>query len=809
MARTALLCLVVALVALSFTPGVAAFGAGNIPSYSYLEEKAFRHGDIEDVIANLFKAAGGGFLSRGTKFTPLDVKRVYFGNWLRDYSQAVDVGALKKTNLQTILNVVMVLGFLGLGYATGEFEVTKERLGCYLPTEHIDNPKGYADGEDARQYDDRLRGPVDPQELEIDPRTGMKNYIANENGHWDTSKALVRRRLEECIHYGRLYRSNNNKADSYQAFQILGRALHTLEDFTAHSNFCELALINFGYHNVFPHVGRNVQVRAPNGKSVFPLVTGTFGGADFIHSVMGEATDHLSQQSVSDLTKQMTNARSISEGQSSSADTLRQLFFSIPGGEGSEMTRDLDGIQNMRAGQPGGLDPANMSPQELHDTLWKILSFRDSVMKRIENTIDRIPGLSGLVEKISNSVSVFIITTLEPFVKPLVGTATSALGQTSQAVIDSHDQYEVWNDYNASDPTHSFLSKDHFGLILNHPAGEIAQTVVEYTVNLVVKAWDDNSMHTSQVTEPVLEALFHPDFYDGRSQIQRMMLDKMKAWIDGQGSHKNEILNRLTADNVKQGKNKRIGDNSQSTGHVHNQMLPEGGLQQVVASHNIHVPGAQLLNAGQDLMSGKKPWEQGFGSGGPNAWRGIDPNAPDSGPQGGYGGGGGGGPPGGYDQSSNYGQNQPQGHASSFYGGQDNNNNNSYQSQPPPGHSSSFYGGDNQNQGYGGHSSSPGFNQPSYYNAPPPPQDNYGGGNDGYPGQHHGHHGGHGGGPGGFGGPPPPPPGQGYGGYGGGGPGDGYGQPPPPQPPYGQQGYGGNQWGQGQQQPPYGGGGGW
>jgi hypothetical protein len=65
------------------------------------------------------------------------------------------------------------------GYATAEFEVTPERLGCYLPTEHIDNPKGYAEGQDARRLDSRLRGPVDPQELQIDPRTGMKNYIAN------------------------------------------------------------------------------------------------------------------------------------------------------------------------------------------------------------------------------------------------------------------------------------------------------------------------------------------------------------------------------------------------------------------------------------------------------------------------------------------------------------------------------------------------------------------------------------------------------------------------------------------------------
>ena len=54
----------------------------------------------------------------------------------------------------------------------------------HLQTEHIDNPKGYADGEDARKYHPQLRGPVDPRELEIDMRSGMKNYIAN--GMMDT-----------------------------------------------------------------------------------------------------------------------------------------------------------------------------------------------------------------------------------------------------------------------------------------------------------------------------------------------------------------------------------------------------------------------------------------------------------------------------------------------------------------------------------------------------------------------------------------------------------------------------------------------
>lgn len=85
------------------------------------------------------------------------VKRVYFGNWLRDYSQAMDVGTLKGIQADTIRILVWVLSFLSFGYATGEFEVTSDRLGVYRPEEHIDNPKDYADNQDARQFDPRLR----------------------------------------------------------------------------------------------------------------------------------------------------------------------------------------------------------------------------------------------------------------------------------------------------------------------------------------------------------------------------------------------------------------------------------------------------------------------------------------------------------------------------------------------------------------------------------------------------------------------------------------------------------------------------
>jgi len=68
---------------------------------------------------------------------------------------------------------------------------------------------------------------------------------------------------------------------------------------------------------------------------------------------------------------------------------------------------------------------------------------------------------------------------------------------------------QVFNDPNASDPTHSVLSKvcstlrlarttltptqDHFGIILNEPAGKVAKVVVEHSVNLIVEVCHTNT----------------------------------------------------------------------------------------------------------------------------------------------------------------------------------------------------------------------------------------------------------------------------------------------------------------------------
>ena len=58
--------------------------------------------DIEDMLSSI------AFL-HGKKWTSMLIKRTYFGNWLRDYSQAVDVGSLKGVNAPTIRILVRLL----------------------------------------------------------------------------------------------------------------------------------------------------------------------------------------------------------------------------------------------------------------------------------------------------------------------------------------------------------------------------------------------------------------------------------------------------------------------------------------------------------------------------------------------------------------------------------------------------------------------------------------------------------------------------------------------------------------------------
>jgi hypothetical protein len=507
---------------------------------------------------------------------------------------------------------------MSFGYATGEFEVTSERLGVYRPEEHIDNPKDYADNVDARKFDPRLRGPVTEAELAVDPHTGMKNYIANERGGWATSAGYVKFSFLRAIHFGRMYthgpsNQRGREEDLAEALRCLGQGLHCLEDFGAHTNYTELVLRELGYHDVFPHVGVQAGITL-NGKHVYPLVTGTFGGVDFFHSVLGEATDHITSSEIDEVNTALVDAVSCNNngkrgpgGESAACSGLIDVLSKVPGtgnliqeAQSLQAASDAQAASNARSGgyddygsraggqggyqqpptfdaPPGSVggppgpnipgtetDPATIIPK-----IYPILVFRDNVVRSISAIISKIPGLEKLIETITERVTLFVLSLLAPFILPIIKTASAQLKSGSSAVIDSaaKHQYEVWTIPTSTDPTHSMLSKDHFSNVLNEPAGLVAVAILQYVAPRVIYAWDHPDVPVEQVMDDCMKVFHHPGLRDNRCEVHVNMFEVVKKWAHGyRGKDLNHILN---SDSVRAGKN-HSGEHDHSHGaHAH------------------------------------------------------------------------------------------------------------------------------------------------------------------------------------------------------------------------------------------------
>ncbi|PPJ51760.1 hypothetical protein CBER1_08213 [Cercospora berteroae] len=612
--QTTYVLLCVAAILFLATPA-AAFGAGNISSLSKIEGHNWRHGDIEDLLTTV------AFI-KGHKWTSMMVKRTYFGNWLRDYSQAVDVGTLKGVPADTIRVLVWILAFMSFGYATEEFEVTAERLGVYRPEEHIDNPKDYADNADARTFDPRLRGPVQPIELEVDPRTGMKNYMANEHIGIATSVGYIKWAFARSIHFGRMYTSGPSRGDEKdlcEALRCLGTGLHCMEDFGAHTNYTELALIEMGFHNVFPHVGTQTQINL-NGKHVYPLVTGTFGGVDFLHSVLGEATDHVTQVEVDDTEVAQLNSalsqaeskRSVGNGDpAQEASFLTDVLAKIPG-TGSliqeavslQAASDAQAAENSRSVDGGGYDsysssraagdapttqgggfaaPPKVDAAAAMAKIYPILCFRDKVVRQISAIVSKIPGLEKMIETVTEKVTLFVMGLLAPFIKPIIASASNALKQGSGTVIDSsaNQQYLVWSDPRSTDPTHSMLSKDHFSNILNQPAGQIAAEILQYVAPRVIYGWEHPEVPEHEILDDVARVFHHPAARNEQLEIHRKMFETVNKWVQKRGDRGQGLNNILSSESVKAGHNHKVA-NLQSSFQ---------GVQQLAHSHGMNIPG--------------------------------------------------------------------------------------------------------------------------------------------------------------------------------------------------------------------------
>lgn len=276
-------------------------------------------------------------LTDASLFNPKEVLQIYYGNWLRDYSQVL-VGATvrvteeAKNKLENKDPKYHILQFLkqnadkvshegwvklmeilaakefvfeaeekNIGFTrkakdyvdkfrTKYGKLTKDILGVYRPEEHIDNPKKL---QDESEYPigfnyEYPKGVANKRtlyhgeltaSLRIDNDLKTKKYIHFDFENRPSAATYLKEQIELSVSYGQ------NK----DGFRYLGAALHVLEDYFAHTNYIELALIKAGNKKVYPWV------EGMKGKdyTTIPIVTGVFLTDDTLASVLPKVANSM------------------------------------------------------------------------------------------------------------------------------------------------------------------------------------------------------------------------------------------------------------------------------------------------------------------------------------------------------------------------------------------------------------------------------------------------------------------------------------------------------------------------------------
>lgn len=382
------------------------------------------HRTIEEVLASV-------------AFSTNEIEAIYFGNWLRDYSQLLDPKIVRATTmpknfpdvlsreaLTQIVDVLAIREFPALMKIDREkFKVTPQRLGVYRPSEHIDNPKVVKpEPADPKQRDADFEPWVLPDDplLQVDFETSKKRYIQR-------SVDVMVDELKKAMQEGPL------STDGLRSF---GAALHILEDFFAHSNFVELSLIKTGYENVLPWTSK------ADCKQSLPLVTGMFGASDVIASLAAPLGEILF--STKDTTFEPTKAGFRTEQD--------QLILILLGEHPNAI-----------------LLPAFEGYLQVRDT-WADLPFSEWVEKLQWQ-------LGTPVQVLSNAVG-----TIMQGMLTLLGNSID----DSQTLLGDNP-----NTSGSTDPTHSQLAKDHAEHPLHSLAALLARDAVLRVAQAMLGHWED------------------------------------------------------------------------------------------------------------------------------------------------------------------------------------------------------------------------------------------------------------------------------------------------------------------------------
>ena len=440
------------------------FGAGRgNPAFP---KSSFGHRSIEDGLM----VVGNNYFDKSAR------NHIYFGNWLRDFSQVNDPGWLRflhngfvnaVTKARDLMTEIVDLGaqrdfdptVAPSEHRKGDFHVDRYKLGVYRPEQHMDNPRGIRDGS---ALDPDFHGKVLDAEIGIDPMTGLKAYITSRGRAFKAAADFIDDSLRKAYTAGR----------SVEGYRLFGQGLHTLEDTYAHSNFIELALIRLGCTQVYAWVGPSARLTvfrngAPQVR--IPMVTGTFAIVDFgvsVWSMLGE---------------------------------ILQKPIECKAGEFSPASIAL--IKLLEAVTPKGAGAIESLYTQINKLERAYPDYATALCRVTSGPLSWLRGKFGAA--IREQVS----------------------------VLDRVEQ-EFFADPTSTNPTHSQLSKDHDDHPLHVIAAQCARSLVTDMGQAMMDAWGRN-LSANDLVQRALRYLIHPDDVEFRvapTPGPEQLIDQIQAF---------------------------------------------------------------------------------------------------------------------------------------------------------------------------------------------------------------------------------------------------------------------------------------
>lgn len=326
------------------TDDISNYGAGR--NRKKHKGAAFAHGDIE------FEA----LVAKGL-YEPHDVLKIYYGNWLRDFSQIIVGFTVRGTNVAInaqknkevkelspmklshkawveLIKILAIREFVfeplkeeaekNKTIVVDDYKIleekfnkafgglTKDILGIYRPEEHIDNPYGLKDesiltDDNGKKISFKYKGKDrylyvgdKGDSWKIDKTKNMSNFFWQDlSSDRPSSVTYMKEQLISAV----------NQKGKPEGFRDLGAALHVLEDYFSHTNFVEISLRRLGV-DAYPWVSDY-----KNKKSFvdIPVVSGRFLTDDTMASVGPKMAELLFAPEIKEYKRRLPGQRPLAE----------------------------------------------------------------------------------------------------------------------------------------------------------------------------------------------------------------------------------------------------------------------------------------------------------------------------------------------------------------------------------------------------------------------------------------------------------------------------------------------------------------